>query len=60
MKRHQYPYEAQQEINDLERKLQEAREEFSNLVDNMGYFTQRDLMNSIKKVMIKLTEKGDE
>ena len=26
MNRHKYPYEAQQEINDLERKLQKARE----------------------------------
>ena len=27
--RHKYPYEAQQEINDLERQLAEAREELS-------------------------------
>ncbi len=45
---------------DLERQLAEAREEFSKLVDTMGYFSQRELANQIGKVHRKLKEKGDE
>jgi len=41
---------------DLERQLEEAREEFSRLVDNMGYFTQRQLPNRIYKVHKHLKE----
>jgi len=43
---------------DLERQLEEAREEFSRLVDNMGYFTQRQLANRISKVHKHLKEQG--
>ena len=43
---------------DLERQLAEAREEFSKLVDTMGYFSQRELANQIGKVHKKLKEQG--
>ena len=63
--------EANTEIRDLndmlvalreetDAELKEAREEFSRLVDNMGYFTQRQLANRISKVHKHLKEKGDE
>lgn len=42
----------------LERQLAEAREEFSKLVDHMGYFSQRELANQIGKVHRKLKEQG--
>ena len=56
----------EQEINkdlkilELKRQLAEARDEFSRLVDNMGYFTQRKLANRISKVHKQLKEKGDD
>ena len=46
------------EYKDLECQLEEAREEFSKLVDNMGYFSQRELANQIGKVHKKLKEQG--
>jgi len=55
-----FPYNLTQTqyIENLERQLEEAREEFSRLVDNMGYFTQRQLANRISKVHKHLKEQG--
>ena len=53
-----FPYNLTQTqyIENLERQLEEAREEFSRLVDNMGYFTQRQMANRISKVHKHLKE----
>ena len=54
--RHKYPYEAQQEINELERQLEEARNFIRELLD-VGEFNSSYIMDCEKR-LDKLKEKG--
>ena len=64
--RHKYPYEAQQEINDLERQLEEARELIKDAVTQLGYYSAcgntqaTEFIDRNKDLMDQLMEKGDE
>ena len=68
-KRHKYPHEAQQEINDLQRQLAEAREATRKAFDWALDITDEDFNsrdevgnnNKIKQVLWEeYKEKGDE
>ena len=71
MKRHKYPYEAQMEINDLERQLEEARFAVKTLIGlneiayNEGYndrqkHNKKDYKKTKSSLKVKqLTDKGE-
>ena len=62
MNRHKYPYEAQMQINDLERQLAEAREENNNLKKKNKLLIKTVEYNVLRvsELEEQLKEKGDE